>query len=181
MIGRALLVIAVASAAGCSKDEVKTEPTASTDAPSAAGAPKKEAPKAEPAKPLELEEVSDDAFGYSVKIVKGSKTLAKDTYSHTYSYPLPGGLFEYNVAIGKIDAANLDAAVKNATMIGSTEIADKKELSKGTFLVVKAPQGKLQEVHVFTKGKKGALSAKCAGPAEGKDTLIEICSSLAAK
>jgi hypothetical protein len=143
--------------------------------------PKTAAAGAAAAKPVELEEVSDADFGYAIKIAKGSRVVVRNKYNHTYSHPLPGGLHEYNVSLGRVEAKSLDAAVKNATMMGSTEVTEKRQLQKGTFLVVKAPYQRLVEVHTFTRGRSGHLSAKCTGPAAEKDRLVEMCASLTAR
>jgi len=148
--------------------------------PAQAAAPKA-ATKAEPKKAdakgsADLEEVSDAAFGYSIRIPKGSKVLQKDEYGHTYSLPLPGGN-EFNVSLNKVQAASLDDAVNTATMMGTKEI-EKKDAGD-YFLVVKAAQFGTQEVHVYRKGAE--LGAKCAGPEKEKAKLVEICTSLQKK
>ena len=129
------------------------------------------------AKKVTLTQVSDATFGYEIQIPKDSKTLQKGEYGHTYSYPLPDGMFEYNIHITKIAANSLKDLVRNATMMGQKKIAEKKAIPGG-FLVLKAPQGALQEVWVSKNGKTAKLTVKCSGPAKAKDLMVKICSSL---
>lgn len=150
--------------------------------PAVALAAKKDAKKPAAAakdakKALTLEETSDAAFGYTIKIPKGAKTLQKEEYGHTFSLPLPGG-HEYNVSLGKIAAASLEDAINSATMMGTKDLTEKKD-ENGKILIVKAAEFGVVEVWAFVKDKE--LSAKCAGPASETAALVEMCSSLQAK
>ncbi len=150
--------------------------------PTVALAAKKDAKKPAAAKDgkkaaLVLEETSDAAFGYTIKIPKGAKVLQKEEYGHTFSAPLPGG-HEYNVSLGKVQAASLDDAINTATMMGTKDLTEKKD-ADGLILVVKAAEFGVVEVWTFVKEKE--LSAKCAGPATETAALVEMCTSLKAK
>jgi hypothetical protein len=121
--------------------------------------------------------VKDAKLGYTIDIPKGSKTLAKSDMGHTYSLPLPDGLFEYNVHLFPLGADSLAQFVRSATMMGQKRIEQKKIIAGG-FLLVKAPQGALQEVWVTRKGQTAKITVKCSGPKKDKDLLLKICASL---
>jgi len=75
---------------------------------------------------------------------------------------------------------DLADAVQFATMMGSKNVAEKKALAPGSFLVVKSATGVVEDVFVFVKGKHGPVHAKCSGPASELDRLVTMCSSLRA-
>jgi len=126
---------------------------------------------------ITLAAVSDAKMGYEIMIPKGSKTLQKGAYGHTYSYPLPDGMFEYNVHLMPSASAGLPQLVRMATMIGGKQIAEKKA-HNGGLLVVKKPRGVLQQIWFSRKGKTKGVTAKCSGPAKAKALLLKICTSL---
>lgn len=126
-----------------------------------------------------LEEKKDEAFGYAIQIPKGAKELQKNDMAHTYSLPLPGGLYEYNIHLTQADNADLASLEKMATMMGGKEVTKKKELEGGGFLVVKKPRMKMVEMWVSQKGKK-PVTAKCSGPEGEAKRVEEICTSLKA-
>lgn len=126
---------------------------------------------------ITLAPVSDAKFAYEIMIPKGSKTLQKGAYSHTYSYPLPDGMYEYNVNLIPSASAGLPQLVNLATMVGGKQVAEKKA-HEGGFLVVKKPRGALQQIWFSRKGKTKGVTAKCSGPAKAKALLLKICTSL---
>ena len=126
---------------------------------------------------ITLETVKNAKMGFAIDIPKGSKTLAKSDMGHTFSLALPGGLFEYNTHLMPLGAASLAQFARSATMMGQKKIEEKKAIPGG-FLVVKAPQGALQEVWVTKKGKTAKITVKCSGPKKGKALLVKICTSL---
>ena len=132
------------------------------------------APKTE----LQLETVKDTTFGFSIAVIKGSQVLAKDSSSQTFSYPLPDGMMEYGVSIGKASVTSRADAERFVTQLGGT-VSETKSLSQG-FLVVRTPTGVLQEVFAFSRGKTGSVSAKCSGPSRDLSRLVQMCSSLQA-
>lgn len=129
-------------------------------------------------KEVVLAPVADSSYGYSISIPKGSQVLQKGEFGHTYSFPLPGGMHEYNVHITAMGSSSLKDLVRNATMMGAKTVAEQKTLADGGFLVVKQPQGQIQEVWVSKKGVKKSLTVKCTGRSQDKEKLVEICTSL---
>lgn len=166
----------IAMTAGC---EGEKPPAAKDDKAGAASDAKTKAADPAEAKAIELEEISDEGLGYTIQIPKGAKTLQKTDMAHTYSLPLPGGLFEYNVHLTGAEMKDLADLERMATMMGGKEIDEKKELEGGGYMVVKKPETKILEVWVAKKGKK-AVTAKCSAPVTEKEKLIEICTSLEA-
>ncbi len=126
---------------------------------------------------ITLATVSDAKMGYEISIPKGSKTLQKGEYGHTYSYPLPDGMFEYNVHLTPLAAKNRAHLKRLATMMGQKQIEETRPV-KGGFLLVKKPQGALLEIWVSVKGKTKGVTAKCSGPNKEKELLKKICTSL---
>ena len=155
----------------------RTESRAGGGQQAGRGAARPGAPEARKAAQVVLETVKDAGYGYEIQIPKGSKVLQKDEFGHTYSYVLPGGMMEFNVHLMKTGVKDLQSLVNHATMMGPKKIEEKKAIADG-FLVVKAPQGILQEVWVSKKGKTASVTAKCSGPAKQKDMLLKICTSL---
>lgn len=129
---------------------------------------------------VELTVQEDAAFGYTVRLPKGAKELAKDDMAQTYSLTLPDGANELNLHLTHAGATSLDDAVATATMMGSKSVIEKQEMGTDGWLVVKAPQGPIQEVWVFRKGKTTPVTAKCTGPATALGTLKLMCTSLVA-
>lgn len=192
-------LVLLLSLSACKKDDGAKpgEPAAATKAepakaePAKAAEPAAEPAKAEPAKAaepaaepakapeapkgIELAEMKDEAWGYAIKMPKGAQELMKDEYGQTYSLVLPDGMNEFNVSIGKVEAASMDDAVGFATTMGGT-VADKKEVPGG-FEVVMAPRGPIQEVFVFKKGPTTPLHVKCTGPTGELAKLVEIAES----
>lgn len=170
---------------GCSKSGSKDKETKKATKPAAAVQKKEARPEARAAKPepMTYKTVSNDKIGFSIQVPSKAKTLSCDEYSCTYSQVLPDGMFEVHVnvgkAVGKLDT--IADAIRDATTVGQKAIADKKALSNGDMLVVKAPQGALQEVWYYAKGPKGKVRAKCSGPAKMLDVVKKVCTSLKAK
>lgn len=140
------------------------------------------APTPPPAPPanVELTVQEDTVFGYTVRLPKGAKELAKDDMAQTYSLTLPDGANELNLHLSHAGATSLDDAVATATMMGSKSVIEKQEMGTDGWLVVKAPQGPIQEVWMFRKGKTTPVTAKCTGPATALGTLKLMCTSLVA-
>lgn len=181
------LGLLVPLASGCSKSESKDKGTKKEAKPAAAIQKKEARPEARSRaakpEPMTYKTVSNDKIGFSIQVPSKAKTLACDEYSCTYSQVLPDGMFEIHVnvakAVGKLDT--IADAIRDATTVGQKAIADKKALSNGDMLVVKAPQGALQEVWYYAKGPKGKVRAKCSGPSKMLDVVKKVCTSLKAK
>jgi hypothetical protein len=127
-------------------------------------------------KDVVLEETKDDELGYTIMLPKDSKVLQKDKLSgHTFSFLLGGG-HELNTHITGVEHADLAGLKNMATMMGQKDLEEEKEIDGGLLRVIKKAQGPIVEVWVAVKGKP--LTAKCTGPTDAKDKLVEICSSL---
>ncbi|MFH2005455.1 MAG: hypothetical protein ABI333_02600 [bacterium] len=126
---------------------------------------------------ITLAAVSDAKMGYEISIPQGSKTLQKGEYGHTYSYPLPDGMFEYNVHLTPQAAKSRAHLKRLATMMGQKQIEETRPV-QGGFLLVKKPQGALLEIWVSVKGPTKGVTAKCSGPNQDKELLKKICASL---
>jgi hypothetical protein len=119
--------------------------------------------------------------GFTISLPKGAKEFHRNVTGTLtqldYTFPLDAQnmrAIEVHVALGvNISETSLDGAVRTATMVGG-DVASKKEVAPGTFLVVKKPEGESQ--HVLFFAPKG--TAKCNGPAKYVATLTAICSSL---
>lgn len=117
-------------------------------------------------------------MGYRIRVPEGYETLRKGRFAHTFTLVLPGGAHEYNVNLSPLGVDDMEEAVSTATMIGSTELADTKDLGNG-YWVVKAPAAlSVQQVWVFRKGQSASVTAKCTGPADDLAVLIDMCASL---
>lgn len=138
---------------------------------------KPESPKGEVKIELELKKDAD--WGYQIKIPKGAKTLQNTDLMQTYSRVLSDGMVEINVNLAKVGASSLDQAVRDATMMGQKKIEKKETREGGGYVVIKEPQGIVQEAWVFLEGKKGPVRLKCSSPVEHKDLMMEIVRSFA--
>lgn len=176
-----VLVAAIAALPACdegSKAEGKDTPSADAKGDTKEAKATEKKPEKEKVE-IVLEEKKDEAFGYSIQIPKGAKELQKNDMAHTYSLPLPGGLYEYNIHLTNAENGDLASLERMATMMGGKELTEKKELEGGGFLVVKKPRMKMVEMFVSKKGKK-PVTAKCLGPEGEAKKVQEICTSLKA-
>ncbi len=169
---RWILLGALILGAGCNKGAPSPpEPTSSTGE-EAPGKPKK------PSTLVEMHDVSDERLGYTIRIPKQSRQLQRSQLAHTFSLPLPDGLFELNVNLTPAEHGSLDDLARLATMAGQKATDREEILDDGAFLVVKLPQGPLQEVWLFRRGETKHVTAKCTGPSGQLKLLLEMCQSL---
>ena len=191
---RSLAILFVAAASlvfsGCSKDKTATDAKKeATDKKATAkagdkakAAPTKAAPKKAAPKPgIELVEISDAKFGYTIKVPKGHKVLQKDDMmGHTFSL-LVGGGRELNIHLTTMEVKDLASLVRTATMMGQKTLTKKEELPGGGFIVIKAAQFGSQEIWVAKKAGAKNVTAKCSGPTAQVALVEKMCASLTVK
>lgn len=146
--------------------------------------------KAAPAAPLVLEDVHGDAkdmkgaFTYTIRAPKGHTVRGSGAYQ-TYGSPAGTPLTnQVSVSVSpykkvtSLASAEKEAGTMNLT--GLETIADRRELTKTSFLVATAPRGTggFMTLYVYASGKKRSAMAKCWGPASVKASLEEMCTSL---
>jgi hypothetical protein len=174
--------LALVSALGCSKPTPAEQKKMEDDlaAAFASAVASASAAPAAPAKPISFETKTQDKLGVSISIPAGSKIVSDDAFGTSYSYMVdPLDEFAVNLS-SAIGVTNMKTAVDDASLTPQP-IADKKEIDKTTFRIVKAPMAGTVFVYEYKKVKKGWVKAMCDGPEAYKDKVVEACSSLASR
>jgi hypothetical protein len=174
--------LALVSALGCSKSTPAEQKKMEDDlaAAFASAMASASAAPAAPAKPIAFETKAQDKLGVTISIPAGSKVVSDDAFGTSYSY-MVDPLDEFAVSLASaVGVTSLKTAVDDASL-APQPIADKKEVDKTTFQVVKASMGGTVFVYEYKKVKKGWVKATCDGPEAYKDKLVQACSSLASR
>jgi hypothetical protein len=166
MITRSFLLfgaLALFTLAACGDGSKPAEGT-SASAPSG----KATAPAA--GKPV-LEQVKNDAMGYTIKLPKGATTAMSDANGGSY------GSDTMVILVGPtgVELKTPDDLLRAVNTDGGT--IDKKTVGDAVIAVVTKPSSPVN-VYAGPKGKK--IAATCMAEPSQKDLAIEICSSLVA-
>ncbi len=135
----------------------------------------------EEAKEITLKEYKGEKLGFTIQAPEGAKELQNNDMMWTYSLVLPDGMNEINVTVVKStgELPTIEDAIKFTVFGEEPKIKDKKVIGED-FLVVKEPQGTLQETWYFVKGKEGFWAAKCTTPVAHQPLAEKIVTSLKA-
>jgi hypothetical protein len=156
--------------------------TSLTSASAAAAAPS--------AAPPSLEAVTASAkdskgpFSFSIRVPVGHSVLesgAARTFGSPRETPVASQLSVTVSPYASVTSlANAEKAARLLDITGLDRIADRRELSKTSFLVSTAPRGsgRMMTVSVYANGKKRSALAKCSGTEALRATLEEMCASL---
>lgn len=133
----------------------------------------KQTTSAPAAAPLELETKALPKQKASILAPKTARVLVENDSTTKLSQPI-GKAFALDITVSAFGAESLDAAKKQATTNPALDKVESAEEKDGAFVVVLAPRGQMQALHVFRK----SVSASCSGPKDRLDELVKICSSL---
>ena len=152
--------------AGCG-NEAKPTTGASSAAPGKGTAGAAPAAAAKPA----LEEVKNEAMGYTIKLPKGAKTAMSDANGGSY------GNDTMVILVGPTGVAlkTPDDLLRAVNVDGGS--IEKKEAGNAVIAIVTKPNSPVN-VYAGPKGKK--IAATCMAEPSQKDLAVEICSSLVA-
>lgn len=118
---------------------------------------------------------------YSIEVPEGHTVLESGT-GRTFSSPKSVPIREQvSVAVNPyLSVKSMADAEKQFNSLGLGAIADKRELSKTSFLLKDAPRGTggFLTVVVFANSEKRTVMARCFGPASLGPTLEAMCTSL---
>ena len=134
---------------------------------------------------LPLEEVKDDAFGYSIKVVKGSKQIEKENDRHVWSWSPDNGVNSYHCIIQPekhLDAFTPEAARKSVEIVRAPgDIKSSAAVGTDGILVELAEDSTVhyRESWFYKKGATTTMVAICSGPAKGS-TITDMAKSLQA-
>ena len=134
-------------------------------------------------KEIVLKEATNDKIGFSIMIPEKAKEEESPLPDvvRFYTLILPGGL-SITVKVGKVigEMASLEDAVRDATQVGQKDI--KEQTANGSdFLVVKQPQGVMQEFRYYAKtSSEEYIFVECSGPSTQETICMKIINSLKA-
>jgi hypothetical protein len=172
----------VALVAGCSKPSPQEQQKAEEQLAAAIASAMASATTEPPAAPkaITFETKTQEKLGVTISIPQGAKLLSDDPLGTSYSLALPP-LDSIDISLtSAIGVTNLKTAVEDAS-VSSQPIAEKKEIDKTAFQIIKAPVAGIVFVYFYKKVKRGWVKAMCDGPEGYKDQLVFACSSLASK
>lgn len=160
-----MLGLAACGDGGSAKPAGSAAPAASADAKGIGKAP---AAEAKPAKP-QLEEVKNDAMGYTLKIPKGSTTTMADAN---------GGSYGFDTMVIMVGPTGMEIKTVDDVLAGVNTAdgkVEKKEAGDVVYAVVEAPSSPVK-IYAGPKGKK--IASTCMAEPDHKDLAIEICTSI---
>jgi hypothetical protein len=171
---QALLILLTLSSAACGDREAAS--TSGADKPGAssgASASTEKAPAAPAAKP-ELEEMTNDKIGYTMKMPKGFVTSVNEDAGAVY---LAGDLI-ISAQIAPQPLTKVDDILVGYVTEGMTL---EKKTDGQLLLVIGHKDGEPMPFNVFAAPKGAKLSVHCVGDAANKDLAREVCSSVRIK
>jgi hypothetical protein len=174
--------LALVTALGCTKATAEEKKKAEDDlvAALASAMASSAAPSAAPPKAIAFETKTQEKLGVTISVPQGSKILSDDAFGTSYSF-MVDPLDEIGINLASaVGVTSLKTAVDDASMTPQP-VAEKKEIDKTTFQIVKAPMGGTVFVYQYKKVKRGWVKATCDGPEAYKDKVVQACSSLAAR
>jgi hypothetical protein len=134
---------------------------------------------------IPLKEVSDDAFGYAIKVPEGATQTEHEKSRHVWSWSPDEHVNAYHCIIEVehgLDAFTPDAARKRVALVRAPATIKTVEPNGADGLLVELAEDDLvhyRESWEFRRGKTDTMVAICAGPAKG-NTVTAMATSLRA-
>ena len=165
LLGLSVLALAACGDSGGAKPAGSASSAAPADAKGIGKAPTADA---KPAKP-ELEEVKNDAMGYTLKVPKGATTSMSDAN---------GGSYSFDTMVILVGPTGMEIKSADDVLAGVNTAdgkVEKKEAGDVVYAVVKAPSSPVK-VYAGPKGKK--IASTCMAEPDHEALAIEICTSI---
>jgi len=133
---------------------------------------------------IPLKEVSDDAFGYAIKVPEGAKQTEKESGRHVWSWSPDENVNSYHciLQVEHVDPFTPETVRKNVAMIRAPGDIKSVEANGSDGIIVEMAEDQAvhyRETWAYRRGKTKTMAAICAGPAKG-NTVTQMATSLRA-